>query len=92
MRIEPPNFLGCLPHFYQTVSMAVCNINLLSALLLMTIAQVRDAWVPFHNAAAQPATSPVINYAQDTWDDADMEPVISWLEDHVKSRRSKTSL
>jgi len=56
----------------------------------MTIAQVRDAWVPFHNAAAQP--SPVINYAQDTWDDADMEPVISWLEDHVKSRRSKTSL
>ena len=75
---------------YHKVNMVACNTNLLTALLillLMAIAQVRDAWVPHHNAAAQPASSPEINYAQDTWDDADMEPVISWLEDHVKSRR-----
>ena len=56
----------------------------------MAIAQVRDAWVPHHDTSERPPIYPVINYAQDTWDDADMEPVMAWLEDHVKSRRHKT--
>lgn len=29
----------------------------------------------------------VVDYTPDTWDDADLEPVMAWLEDHLRSRR-----
>jgi len=40
-------------------------------------------------AAPRPLTSALINHAPDTWDDADMEPVIVWLETYLNERRGK---
>ncbi|CAL1144400.1 unnamed protein product [Cladocopium goreaui] len=59
---------------------------------------VRDAWLPLHNPAAPPqnlmSTSapvePMVNHEKDTWDDANLEHVMSWLETYLNERRSKS--
>lgn len=60
-------------------------------LILPLYTQVRDSWSPLHDptAAPRPLTSALINHAPDTWDDADMEPVIVWLETYLNERRGK---
>ena len=62
------------------------------------ITKVRDAWLPLHNPAAPPqnlmSTSapvePMVNHEKDTWDDANLEHVMSWLETYLNERRSKS--
>ena len=53
--------------------------------------KVRDAWRPMKSETAQ-VQPPVVNYAQDTWDDADLGPVLTWLEDVLKARRGSPNM
>ena len=52
--------------------------------------EVRDSWALHYNPAASSKATPVVNYENDTWEDADLEPVMAWLEDTLKDRRTKT--
>lgn len=60
--------------------------------------KVRDAWIPLHNPVAPPhnlmstsaPAAPFVNHEKDTWDDANLEQVMSWLEDHLNTRRNKS--
>ena len=51
--------------------------------------EVRDAWSPLHNTtvAPRPVTLALVDHSQDVWADANMEPVLCWLEDTLKNRR-----
>ena len=56
--------------------------------------KVRDAWSPLHDpsVASPPISSAVVDYSQDDWNDANMEPVMCWLEDTLNQRRRSNKL
>lgn len=54
------------------------------------IPKVRDSWAAMHSPIVNMATTNLVNHEQDVWDDADLEPVLRWVEDHLQQRRVKT--
>ena len=58
----------------------------------MSIPKVRDNWLSYGQRGQSSGAAPVmINYAQDTWADADLDSVSFWLEDYLKERQFKAS-
>lgn len=58
----------------------------------MSIPKVRDNWLSYGQEGRSSGAAPVaVNYAQDTWNDANLDSVLVWLEDYLNDRQSKSS-
>ena len=65
----------------------VSNVSVLRQnLILFSENKVRDSWAE-QVWRSQKKPTAKINYQQDTWDDANLEQVLVWLEEHLRARR-----
>ena len=79
-----------IPIGFSCWNFAIYSLSPLRCSPLKLNSEVRDSWALHYNPAASSKATPVVNYENDTWEDADLEPVMAWLEDTLKDRRTKT--
>lgn len=63
-----------------------------ASVITVGVAQVRDAWAAAHTPAPRTKPHDLVSHAQDLWEDARLEQVMAWLEDHLRGRRAKTRI